>query len=336
MLALVLTMVFLSVAAVMGTRWRDASRWQLGVSGLLSMALGMRLMALATATILVPLGAQYLQAAESEDAAQATSTESTVVPAEGSASDSAKDTQTESAAIVVEKPDDAAVARDTAAAAGLTVAEAPEPSVTAQPVSSAKGAISREPVEMVTKIRYLSENRPSWVEAGPTDDNGVYTLTVTAGPYRTKRDCERDLQREVDLAVSDFMNTYLRAPHASKFIYFPLSDLRQRKVVREQFEEQLDTSVGLMNQLHAQLKFDEPFCQELDQRWSDIRSKSRLAQTGIGAAIVLLFLGTLFGFLKLDTATRGYYTGRLQLAASATILALVAASVLLMKWIPWM
>jgi hypothetical protein len=44
----------------------------------------------------------------------------------------------------------------------------------------------------------------------------------------------------------------------------------------------------------------------------------------------------MFSFLKLDTATRGYYTGRLQFGAAATILALVAASVLLMKWIPWM
>ena len=56
----------------------------------------------------------------------------------------------------------------------------------------------------------------------------------------------------------------------------------------------------------------------------------------MGAGIVLLLVTTLFGYFKLDTATRGYYTGRLQFAAAAAILALVAASVLLAKWIPWM
>ena len=49
-----------------------------------------------------------------------------------------------------------------------------------------------------------------------------------------------------------------------------------------------------------------------------------------------MLLGTLFSYFRLDTATKGYYTGRLQFAAAAAILTLVAASVLLAKWIPWM
>ncbi|MGE0759821.1 MAG: hypothetical protein AB7O38_22595 [Pirellulaceae bacterium] len=91
-----------------------------------------------------------------------------------------------------------------------------------------------------------------------------------------------------------------------------------------------------MNQAHALLVFDEPFRQEIDRRWSEIRSRSRLVQTGLSAGAILLLLGTLFSYFKLDTATKGYYTRRLQFVTAGTILALVAASVLLAKWIPGM
>ena len=42
------------------------------------------------------------------------------------------------------------------------------------------------------------------------------------------------------------------------------------------------------------------------------------------AAAVLLVLGSVFGYLKLDTLTRGYYTRRLQFAAVIVILTVVA------------
>jgi hypothetical protein len=74
----------------------------------------------------------------------------------------------------------------------------------------------------------------------------------------------------------------------------------------------------------------------LDLRWSQIRARSRLAQAGLGIGVIVLLLGTMFSYFKLDTATRGYYTGRLQFATAGTILTLVAASVLLVRWIRWM
>jgi purine-cytosine permease-like protein len=61
-----------------------------------------------------------------------------------------------------------------------------------------------------------------------------------------------------------------------------------------------------------------------------------LFQTGLGAGAVLLLLGTMFSYLKLDTETRGYYTGRLQFGAAGVILAIIAAGVVCANWIPWM
>jgi hypothetical protein len=219
----------------------------------------------------------------------------------------------------------------------LAEVETPE-SVKRDEDTVASSALTREPIKFITNVNYLTPNRPSWIEMPPTYDDAkeVLRVAVKAGPYRSVRDCEPDLEKEVALAVSDFVNQQVKARYASTFITYSLDDLRRRNVVREQFSEQLGTSLGLMNQVHAQLVFDNKFRDEIEHRWSEITAKSRLGQTGLGAGVVLLLLSTLFSYFKVDTATKGYYTGRLQFATAGAILALVAASVLLAKCIPWM
>jgi len=67
-----------------------------------------------------------------------------------------------------------------------------------------------------------------------------------------------------------------------------------------------------------------------------VRATSRLAQTGLLSGGVLLLLGSIFGYFRLDNATRGYYTGRLQFMTAAAILAVVGAGAVLAQWIHWL
>ena len=56
-----------------------------------------------------------------------------------------------------------------------------------------------------------------------------------------------------------------------------------------------------------------------------------LLATNIGARLGLLlaFVGTIFGYLKMDTATRGYYSGRLRFGAGIVLLAIVGGALVL-------
>jgi hypothetical protein len=47
--------------------------------------------------------------------------------------------------------------------------------------------------------------------------------------------------------------------------------------------------------------------------------------------LLLVLIGTAFGYLKLDTLTKGYYSGRLKLAATAVILTAAAATALAVR-----
>jgi hypothetical protein len=192
-----------------------------------------------------------------------------------------------------------------------------------------------EPLEFVTNVRYLTENRPDWLEGPAHLEGDVHWLAVKAGPHVHPQRCAEDLRKELLAATRDYVNEFLQNPQAATLIGVNLPEIEER-LVSEKFAEVLDTSVGRMNQLHARLEFDKAFRRHLEERWRQIRATSRLLQTLLGSGAVLLLIGTLFSYFRLDTATKGYYTGRLQFTAAAAILALVAACVLLARWIPWM
>ena len=101
------------------------------------------------------------------------------------------------------------------------------------------------------------------------------------------------------------------------------------RIVRDEWLQQSEYAVGPMYNQHALLVFDSGANQEIERRYRESQVAGRLASTGAGAALLLGLIGTMFGYLKLDTLTRGYYTGRLRVAATAAILALATVAGLL-------
>jgi hypothetical protein len=212
----------------------------------------------------------------------------------------------------------------------------PESGATAaSPAKEPAADPSKEPVKIITNVQYLAKDRPDWLEKKPFSEGATMRVAVKAGPYYRMRQCLADLDDELRSATAEFIADDLGSTRAAGLIRYNVSEIKNR-LVKATFEEQLTTSVGPMNQAHALLVFDNSFRKEIEQRWKQIKSLSRLLQVGIGSGVVLLMLATMFGYFRLDTATRGYYTGRLQFMAAAAILTLVAASVMLIKWIPWL
>ena len=98
-----------------------------------------------------------------------------------------------------------------------------------------------------------------------------------------------------------------------------------------------------MYQTHALVSFDPEFRKQLDaqrpvleRKWKEIAVRGRLAGTALVFGLFLSLLAVVFSYFRLDTATRGYYTGRLQLLAAAAILAVVIAGAILEKGVSWM
>lgn len=200
-----------------------------------------------------------------------------------------------------------------------------------------------------TDVEYLTE-RPAWVETRPILEGNIHRLPVKSGLYSHVQATDKELLEELHEKIAEYIDDHVGKSYASKLVGYNIQrvgndsdptfqltiDGQVFDVTEEVFREQVRVSVGVMHQTHVLVKIDQACRDQLDHRWSEIVASCRLLQTGLGAGVVLLLLGTMFSYFRLDTATRGYYTGRLQFGAAAAILALIAASVVLGKWIPWL
>lgn len=200
---------------------------------------------------------------------------------------------------------------------------APQPPAEPQPPAAPAAQPKAEPIRKQT----AGAGRPAWMDEPMGKHDGVFRTIATAGPYSTPQECHEKLNEAIQEAIEHYVDRYLPRRAGVK-IELPPSFIHNQ-LARGEWLEQSEYSVGPMYNLHSLLVFDPQANQEIDRLYHAGQVQDRLAYTGVGAGLVLALISTLFGYLKLDTLTRGYYTGRLRVAAGAAILALAAVAGLL-------
>jgi hypothetical protein len=183
----------------------------------------------------------------------------------------------------------------------------------------------------------IPPGRPDWIGAEPNTRGKIHTIAVSSGPYATDGQAKRALDEALVKATSDYIADQLGSELAPKLIRYDARTIKERFVKRDNtYHDSARYSVGWMHENFALLEFGPDFRNELDRRWTKVRATSRLAQTGLISGAALLLLTSVFGYFRLDNATRGYYTGRLQFMTAAAILAVVGAGAVLAQWIHWL
>jgi hypothetical protein len=206
-------------------------------------------------------------------------------------------------------------------------------------LDSAEDVAHERPLESEdspTQDVVIPPGRPAWVESEPAEAGDVYTWPVSSGVQLSKQACRRALDEKLQAATRQYLDQILGRNNASAWVDYDTPYIRAHLLRPENiYHEVIQTSVGPVHQSHGLLEFDDSFRQQSQERWSELRATSRLLQVGLGAGLVLGVVGAFFAFFRLDTATRGYYTRRLQLAVAGAILTMIAAGVLLARCIPW-
>ncbi len=199
-------------------------------------------------------------------------------------------------------------------------------------------APASDPVIDESAFRVLiPANRPAWTSTKPVLSGTTHTIPVASGAYAKDIDARHAFDQALVEETRDYIAEHLGSDLAARFITYNAKQIKERFVRPENIHDDVATySVGPMHEYFALVEFGPDFRREIDHRWQAVRGQSRLLQFGLLAGAGLLLLSTMFGYFRLDNATRGYYTGRLQFLAAATILAVIGAGAIMARWITWM
>jgi hypothetical protein len=218
---------------------------------------------------------------------------------------------------------------ETASESSASPEEVPMPTESSQPAEASlePSPVTRPPAPAPV----AAGERPAWLKevAIPSRDV-VFRKTLEIGPHHTLDEIQGELPLQVDQALRDFMNEQL-PPNASQIIHLPPGYSVDHGVLADRWLEQHPTdqfSFGEpMHTLHVLVQVDRDTRDDLQARYDAAVVQHRVGAFGLGGGLLLALLGTLYGYLKLDTATKGYYTGRLRLAAGLTGLAAAGTAV---------
>ncbi|HUY34132.1 MAG TPA: hypothetical protein VMV69_15400 [Pirellulales bacterium] len=208
--------------------------------------------------------------------------------------------------------------------ARVEVAEAPATPETPHPVTEIE-ILKAEAEHAVPP----NQTRPKWMDEpqGKHGGDGAYHKIVSVELYRSRAECEQAMPAELRKAVKEYIDLFLGEEGAAERVDLPMPDIRDH-IIKAQWEEHTADVLGPIVNLHTLLVFDGKTNAEIKARDQRARVAGRLATTGVGAGLLLGLLGTVFGYLKLDTLTHGYYARRLQFAAGSAILGLAAIAAL--------
>jgi hypothetical protein len=168
--------------------------------------------------------------------------------------------------------------------------------------------------------------KPAWIDSPPKVVGDSYRMTIVVGPFTTRQECDAKLPEELQKALFSYAEMYLgQSAGRNVEIVLPADYLRQH-LVKDQWEEVRQYSVGPMTRLHVLLAFDQDVKNRVVEAHRQGIVAWRIRVMGVVLGVVLGLLAVAYGYLKTDLATAGAYRGRLQLAAGLAILGIIAAA----------
>jgi type II secretory pathway pseudopilin PulG len=200
------------------------------------------------------------------------------------------------------------------------------PSVLAAALRALSRAIDKERTRLAA-VPAEPPKPPAWVDAEPGMVDGAYQITAMVGPFATRQECDEAQPQALEEVAAQYVDQRL-GRGVLRWLR-PSPEYLRRHVVAATWEEERMTDFGPdigrkpMLRRYVLLSFNKDVRDELTRR-------GRLCYAGYGLAAMLAALGLAFAYLKINLATGGRYRGRSRAAAIAVILAVIAASVVVL------
>ena len=187
---------------------------------------------------------------------------------------------------------------------------------------------------------------PEWVQQGSFEQDGSEYILVETEGCVTALDANRELDIAISTAISEALDRRLGKGAgqrvqlepdyiAAKLIPDTHSVVRPyRNEFTDEIAQRLGKEYGEFFRGYAQLKLDPAFYTFARQRWRSEQTRLRLMALALISLTVLALLTTTYGYLRINQATRGFYSVRLLTFGLAAILLLTAAVLVLFRNFP--
>jgi len=171
--------------------------------------------------------------------------------------------------------------------------------------------------------------KPDWVKNPPKRVGNLFRRVVSSEQYYTTEECHQHLEQQLQRAARERVQT-LVADGDVQSIFAPDPDsfgiglgYIMREICQDEYTETLTASFGEMKRVYVLMEFSPAVENHLLAEWKEHERRHRLGVVGIFAAATLSLLAGVYGLLRFDTWTRGYYTKRLLVGVPVVIIVAV-------------
>lgn len=179
------------------------------------------------------------------------------------------------------------------------------------------------------------EMPPHWVLSPNKVVGGVYRQVVASDPFVTEAECRRQLESELlPNVVSNRLEQLLeskihRKVRVENLVQYGIGmDFILSEICADEFTATVDSSVGPMKKIYVLMEFNSWVDGAIVAKWTRHESDTRLARFGKIAGLTLAGLASVWGLLRFDTYSRGYYSKQL---LGGSVLAIIALAIFFLR-----
>jgi len=171
-------------------------------------------------------------------------------------------------------------------------------------------------------------SRPEWIELAKDGRLTVHSAAIQSGLWATRDEARSDALEQASYRALDFAAEAV--PRLKSRWQVPTWLVADHMLREPVFIEEVDWTYGPMYRAHVLLDLSPEKRDVLLATWHETLLRQRMTQIGGGLAFVLVCVATLFSYLRLDDATRGYYSRWLLTGAFGVV---AGSAAVLYTWI---
>lgn len=167
---------------------------------------------------------------------------------------------------------------------------------------------------------------PKWIHAPSETVNGRWSRVLVAGDFVTEDECQAETNKKLHEATNEFIRQFAAGSSPQIDLQDPLASMGlgtsylRDQIAKGQYFETVERSVGPMKKLYTRMEINPDVQRDLQDRWQTYERQFRFGLVGMWSGGILGIIGLAWGLLRIDTATKGYYTKRLFLGVPAAII----------------